>query len=712
MAQPVGLAGARPTITVPRIDASQAPEIDGDLSDPIWARAEIIDGFGQLEPRPGDNPTERTIVRIMYDENNFYFNVYAYDSEPDQIIVRTMERDGEIFTGDNVGFYLDPGPTRRDAYSFQFGPSGGRNDSLILNNNTELDEWDPIWILNTRRVPDGWVAEIAIPFRSLSYEEGESEWGFDVTRDIPRKLEEIQWANRNPALNFTDVSQGGTLTGINNVNRGMGLDIQVYGVSKSKHDWHIPGDEFGISGTAGGNAFYKITSSLTGTLTFNPDFSDAPLDARQVNTTRFSLFFPETRDFFLQDAGTFEFGGRGFARGFGNDRAVNNGRPFFSRNIGLVDGQSVSIIGGGKLSGEHGGFRVGALSVLTGNTPTTQGQVLSVARVTRPVFGESRFGFIVTNGDPTGATDNTLMGGDFQFRNTSFLGNQVIQADAFFQRSFSSTLGDDNSFGASLALPNQPWGGEINFKQIGENFEPALGFLNRTAFRSYEAGITHLQRFQDSWIQQWEISTEGLLVTNLDNHLESAEAQLFIQLRTRQDNSFEFEAFNAYENIPEAFDIADDIIIPANVYNWTNFGVEFETTDNRSLAFGVGFECCSLYNGNAISTEFGLNYRPNAFFEFAGDWELTMLELPSGSVDIHVVTGNAVINFTPNMNLVLQAQWDNISSDLGFLARYRWLFLPGSELFVAFGQGAVLSNRGITAQRSELSVRIGHTFRL
>lgn len=711
-AQVVDLPGARPTIAVPRIDVSQAPIIDGDLSDSVWANAAVIDDFGQREPVPGAAPSERTVVRIMYDENNFYFNVYAYDNEPEQIVVPTMERDGEIFTGDNVGFWLDPGPTRRDAYSFQFAPSGGRNDSLVLNNNSELDEWDPIWTLRTMRVADGWVAEVAVPFRSLSYAEGESDWGFDVSRDIPRRNEEIYWASRNPALEFTDVSQGGTLTGINNINQGLGLDVQVYGAARSKSDWHIPGDDIGISGTAGANIFYKITSSLTGTLTFNPDFSDTPLDPRQINTTRFSLFFPETRDFFLQDAGAFEFGGRGFARGFGGDRAVQNGRPFFSRNIGLANRERVGIIGGGKLSGEYAGFGVGALSVLTADTPTSEGQVLSVARITRPVLGESRMGVIVTNGDPTGATDNSLVGGDFQYRNSNVFGDKIFQADAFIQRSFSSTLGDDNSYGISLNFPNEPWGAELNFKQVGENFEPALGFLDRAGIRDYQAGLSYLRRVTDSWIQEWEIFADNVLVTDLDNNVETRENQLFFQLQTVRDNEFEVEVFNTYENVLEPFDLPNDVIVQAGGYSWTNFGVEFQTSNSRPFSIGIGFECCSLYNGSAYAMEFGIGYRPGAFFEFEADWELEMLDMPTGSVDIHVVTGDAVINFTPDMNLALQAQWDNISKDFGLLARYRWEFIPGSELFVAFGQGAIISRNGFTAQRSELSVRLGHTFRL
>ena len=179
----------------------------------------------------------------------------------------------------------------------------------------------------------------------------------------------MHWSGYNPALRFNDVSMTGDLVGIENVSQGIGLDVQVYGALKAKHDWQLDGDGAGLAFTAGGNAFYKVTPALTNTLTVNPDFSDAPLDIRQVNTTRFSLFTPETRDFFLQDVAAFEFGGRSFGRSV-TDRESNNGRPFFSRNIGLANGIPVSLIVGDKLSGQYAGFDIGALSVLTDDTPT------------------------------------------------------------------------------------------------------------------------------------------------------------------------------------------------------------------------------------------------------------------------------------------------------------------------------------------------------
>jgi len=267
-----------------------------------------------------------------------------------------------------VMIFLDPGQTRRNAYNFEITAAGGRSDQLELNNTEELTEWDTIFDARARIVGDGWVSEFAIPFKSLSYEATQTTWGFDVARRIYHKNERVHWAGVNPALNFTDVSQSGDLVGIENVSQGIGLDVQLYGAPRMKRDWLVAGADADSSVTAGGNAFYKVTPSLTNTLTVNPDFSDAPLDIRQVNTTRFSLFTPETRDFFLQDVAAFEFGGRSFGRNSA-DRSSNNGRPFFSRNIGLVQGRQVSLPVGDKLSGRLAGFDVGAFSVLTDTTP-------------------------------------------------------------------------------------------------------------------------------------------------------------------------------------------------------------------------------------------------------------------------------------------------------------------------------------------------------
>jgi hypothetical protein len=706
LAQDLPPGGTNKTVPAQRVEADSAPIIDGNLSDPAWESAGVIDQLYQRQPNVGDPATERTVIRILYDEDNLYFGIYAYDNNPDEIAVRAMSRDGNMFSSDNIFIKLDPVQTRRNGYSFQVSAAGGRRDGLLQNNANAIYEWNSIWDAEVQIVEDGWIAEIAIPFRSVSYDPDMSDWGFDFGRSIRHKNETAVWSGYLPTLDQADLTRAGTITGITEITRGLGLDIQVYGSARLRHI--VPGTEgTGLSGTGGSNIYYKITPALTGTLTVNPDFSDSPLDDRQVNTTRFSLFIDETRDFFLQDAAAFEFGGWNFLDG------ANNARPFFSRNIGLSAGRPVSIVGGGKLSGEYAGFGIGALSVMTADQGTIPSQILSVARITRPVFSESRIGMIATNGDPTGASKNTILGADFQHRDSNFLGNQVLQTDYYYERSFSDTFGDDDSYGISLILPNEPWGGRLHFKEVGEEFRPALGFANRRGVRLYEARIINHNRFRDRSIRQLIYYTDGALITGLDNRVESWEGHLHLDIETQNNDRFYFRLQNYIEQVPEQFDLPRETPIREGGYNWTNPAFRFASSGARSLQLRIGGECCSFYNGDALQIDAGINWRPNRYVEVRPGYEGELIRLPTGNVDIHILSLESAANFMPDMQLAVEAQWDNISQGFSFSGRYLWEYSPGNELFVGLGQTAVLptlSPSRFEPQTSLLSVRLGQTF--
>jgi hypothetical protein len=454
-----------------------------------------------------------------------------------------------------------------------------------------------------------------------------------------------------------------------------------------------------------------VTPALTNTLTINPDFSDAPLDVRQVNTTRFSLFTPETRDFFLQDVAAFEFGGRSFGRN-SQDRASNNGRPFFSRNIGLVQGQQVSLPVGDKLSGQFAGFDVGAFSVLSDKTPTGNGrQVLSVARVTHPVLAESKVGLIFTNGDPTGLTNNTVAGADFQYRNSTLFGNKVLQADTLFMRSFSSAAGNDDSAAVSLNFPNEPWSGDFLFKQIGADFTPALGFVNRSAIRQYVATLTHLTRYRQRYLNTLEFGGNVEFVANLHNAVESRTNDVLVRARSRAGEQITVRLVNSFENVPAPFLLPRNVPVRVGSYNWTNVNVGVRTFNGRLLTLQADVTCCHFYDGDAVATQLNLIYRPSTHFEINLGHQANAIDLPTGAVDIHLATADAVVNFTPVMQTALQAQYDNISENFAFSARYRWEYRPGNELFVGVGQSALISNRGFIGQTTQATIRLGHTFR-
>jgi hypothetical protein len=699
----------QPTARATRIESAEAPVIDGDLSDPAWARAEVIDEFYQIGPDPGQPATERTMLRFLYDANNLYVSIYAYDSEPHKIVATNQTRDGNLGVDDVLRLYLDPLNTRRNSYDFEVNALGARIDALLRNNQDRLKEWNTIWTARARIASDGYTVEIAIPFRDLSYDPTKPDWVIDLSRVIRRTGERIRWSSINPAISNFDISQAGTLTGISDINQGIGLDIQLYGSLRYRFDWQDPKRE-NESFRASGNAFYKFTPQLVGTLTVNPDFSDAPLDIRQVNTTRFVLFQPETRNFFLQDVATFQFGGHGFATGDTYNYPGDNGTPFFSRNIGLANNLPVSIMSGAKLSGEYAGLEIGALSVLTNGTGDTQhSQALSVARITKPI-GESKLGIMLTNGDPTGRTKNTVAAADFQFQDSSWTPGKILRSDFYYERSFSDTEGDDDALGIAILYPNERWGGEAHFKQVGENFTPALGFVNRTGIRQYD-GLAQYRNRSLGW-RWFDVASTWYFVTGLDNRLQSRENGIWTGISTKFEDQYYFRVFNDFENVPANFKLAGKVPVPAGRYTWTNIDPYITSSEGRPYVATFDVLCCSFYNGDYLRANLKLDLRPNPYFDIVPRYTYTYISLPTGLVNIHLLAVDLFINFTPDMQLFTQLQFDNISQNFTGSIRYRWEYEPGQEVFASVGQSAVIPGEPtFVPQSTQATFRLGHTFR-
>jgi len=695
----------RPSLPATRISEAEAPIIDGDVSDPVWQKAPALDEFYQLEPHEGAPADERTVVHVLYDDKNIYIAIMAFDDEPQKITAHIKARDGAIDQDDLFRIYLDPSKTRRDGYIFEINPLGARREGLVQNNSDFLYEWNTFWSAKSRILPNGWSTEVVIPFRSISYDKANTDWGFDLFRLVRRKNERIRWSSVVETIPSTDISRSGTLTGVTGIDAGLGLDIQAYSAVRYQRDWDDPGHT-GFQFRPSGSAFYKITPSLTGTITSNTDFSDTPLDQRQVNIGRFGLFFPETRDFFLQDAASFEFGGLPL-------HDDPNGRPFFSRNIGLINGsQPVDILVGGKLSGTYDGFDVGALIVRTNGAGPIGGQLLSVARASMPIFSNSKIGFIVTNGDPTGATQNSVIGTDFQFRDPTLIPGKEVQGDAYFQHSFSSGTGNDNAFGFELNFPNEPWNGNFKFKNIGDNFDPALGFVSRPGIREYNGNIDRRIRPDDSFVRWYETGAWYDVYTGLNNTTQSSLEGAWAAAYTQRGEFGQIETWNDFEKIPVAFYLPNNVVVPAGNYDWQVFHGHIETATDRFISGILDVQCCGFYNGHMLQTQTTINLHPGDTLTFSGEHTMQLIELPTGHVAIHIGSIDAALNFIPDMQIRMQAQYDNISKDLGYSFRYRWEFDPGSELLVVIGDDATVNSLGrYESHLTQVSVRIGHLFR-
>ena len=706
-----------PEAEIARIASDEAPKIDGDISDPVWSKATRIDRFYQTEPVRGAEPSETTVVYIAYDENNLYFAFFCGDSQPDKILATVMQRDRELWQDDNIRVYLDPYDSSRDAMAFLVNSLGTQMDMLIENNSNFYPEWDTIWDVEARRTDDGWTAEMAIPFRSISYDPGVDKWGFEIMRQIRHKNETVRWSQIDQFLPPWNVSEIGSITGLRDISQGLGLDVQAFGKFNYERDWMQRPRDDSFTPEASGNIFYRITPSLTGTLTLNTDFSDSPLDERQVNTGRFSLFFPETRDFFLQDRTIFEFGGRAMTPPLTDI----NGLPFFTRKIGIVDDEIVDLIAGGKLSGRIGNLNVGALSVRMDNSENINAETLSVARLSAEVLEESRIGTILTHGDPDGTGRNTLAGVDFKYRNSDLFNRGRFLADFFYQRSFSNDVHgpaagkDDDMFGFFLGYPNDFLRWYISGKEIGKRFDPALGFVNRRNIRDYNGDYVRRKRFGDGWIQWLEGGMLGNIVTDLDNDIETHKLTLLTGARNRIGDEIKVQASNLREVINQPFLIAGELPVPLGDYHFNQFYVVLNSSNSRKLIADVEVTCCRIYDGDYLGLNTILEFRLSKYFRLTAKHNMEKFDLPSGKLTVHIGSLDSSINFTPDMQIDTQMQYDNISERFSFSARYRWFPRPETEVFIAVGQTADMKSNNFPghfdADQTQVTVRLGHTFR-
>ncbi len=693
-----------PRFEAVRIRDDEAPEIDGDFSDPAWSKAAIIDEFYLVEPEEGGIPSEPTRVYVMYDEKTLYVGVYNYDREPDKIVSQLLARDSPMQNEDSVRIMIDSFGTRRDGYFFATNANGARVDGLIENNSLLRPEWNTIWTVKSKIVADGWIAEFAIPFQSISFDSALDEWGFQILRVIKRKNEEIRWSNIDRTRDRIDLTNRGIMTGVSGVKSGIGLEAQLFVTGAGSYDWELDETDFELDPSA--NIFYKITPSLTGSLTFNTDFSDAPLDDRQVNTGRFSLFFPETRDFFLQDAAVFEFGGRLF-------QEEPNGLPFFSRKIGFVNGVPTDIVAGAKLSGKAGPASVGAIAARTGAAGGFDGQYLTAGRASIPLLGESKAGVVFTHGDPTGAETNTVGGLDFQYKNTSRWPGTLF-ADFAYIRSFSGGE-NDHMAGADIAYRSSRWNWTGRFENIGEDYDPRLGFINRTGVRRYKANFWRAYRPENSFIRLAETGVYANTITDLDDEVEDRFFGGWIFAMTEAGDEAFAEVERGYLDIRAPFDIAGVVTVPVGEYRFTQYELNVGLSDGRMVGGRGEVRWGGIFDGDFLETEFSVSLRPSKHFTLFAGHEFAKFSLPSGEVDIHVGILGATIAFTPSMFLKTDIQYDNISENLTYFSRFTWEPTPEREIFVSFGHAATIERdnfpESFRAQGSSLALRLGNTLR-
>ena len=698
-----------PKAVAVRIDRDEAPEIDGDLSDPVWSKAILIDEFYLVEPVEGAAPSQKTHAYILYDDKTLYVGLRLFDDTPDKIARNQLVRDAELRNEDAIRIFLDPFGTFRNAYFFSTNANGARIDSLIENSSAFKPEWNTIWNVKTKVDADGWVAEFAIPFQSISIDPALDEWNFQILRTIRRTNEEIRWSNIDRSRDRIDLTNPGRLSGIENISTGAGVEAQLFATGAGVYDWETGETDYRFDPSA--NIFYKITPSLTGSLTLNTDFADAPLDERQVQTGRFDIFFPETRDFFLQDAASFEYGGRIFL-----DENVN-GLPFFSRNIGIVEGRPVDLIAGAKVSGKLGPANIGVLTVRTGDDAVHDGQYLSAARASFNVLDESKAGVVFTHGDPTGLSNNTVAGADFQYKNSTRFDGTLF-TDLVYLRTFDDTnAGSASDHFAALesAYRSDTWNFTGRFRHVGEDYRPRLGFSNRTGIRKYNANAFRRIRPEDSSIRSITAGVFALAVTDLGDELLDREIGGWMEIDNQIGDEAQFEIFRGFLDIRDSFDIAGRLNVPVGEYRFTRYRINVETSRARKIAASLQYRWGGVYGGDFRQWRARTGFRPNRHFQLSTEYELTQFDLPTGYLAVHVGKIESTIAVSPTMFLISNIQYDNISESFSLLSRFSWEPTPEREIFISLGHSALIEEDrfpySFRALGTSVALRLGQTFR-
>lgn len=685
------------------LQVTEAIKIDGRLDELSWSEATPATDFRQQEPNEGDPATEKTEVRVLFDEKNLYVGVHAFDSEPTRINSRELVRDAEFENDDQVAILLDTYNDRRNAYRFIVNPLGTQQDALITDEGRDLNlSWDAPWTSAGRIDETGWIVELAIPLTTLRFAEGIDTWGLNFARSIRRRNEENLWTSWQRSFGLERVSQAGELIGVDAIKRRRLREVKPYvsgGWLQGVPLVGRPGFDAGMQTKAGLEvAKIGITPSLTAEFTASPDFGQAEVDTQIVNLTRFSVFFPEKRDFFLENAGIFLFG-----RGGAN-------QLFFTRRIGLTDeGAPAPIDYGAKITGKVGPYNVGFLQVQTrklGELDSPFGvprQHFTVARVKRDILERSYVGAMFVNRQGAtfagGPDYNRGAGVDVEFNLTDH-----YQLKAFLMG--TATPGVRSSFLSGRIdsrFENDLWTFVTVYEDIGSNFNPEIGFIDRESIRQYFGQFAYKPRPRFiPHVRQMEFEAFLEYYSDRKNNLSTRTTQLSWETEFKNSAEFSFQPIQQVTDVlAEPFDIRRDIVIPAGTYHFNRPSVSFTSDGSKRLVLSGEYQWGDFYSGKRDEIEVGATFRPNAHLLFDFTNSFNSVRLPQGKFTTNLFAGRVNYNFSRKLLTSALMQLNSSARVSAINVRLRYIYRPNSDLFVIYNQ-----TTGVGLERPSYSFQI------
>lgn len=691
-------AGGKQAVTR-RIDGKIT--LDGRLDEEEWQTGEVLTGLEQYQPRAGDPMTEKTEVRILHDRDHLYLGVRCYDRNPEGITARGMERDGSVLAGDYVYFFFDTFHDRRNGYAFGVSPDEGRWDALVSNNFNVNVDWDGIWDVRCTVDAQGWTAEIQIPFKSIGFDRDSTTWGFNFSRWIARKGEGGRWVDPRPEVQTSYAANAGTLTGLQGISQGLGVEFSPYVLGRWRDEtFGEEESEFEY----GADLRYRITPSLNFTMSYNMDFAETEVDQRQINFSRFPLFFPEKRDFFLEDSGIYEVGG------LGRDVFI----PYYSRRIGLagvVNNRQVvvPIEYAAKLSGRVGPYDIGVTAAQLGGGESTGEEDVFVVRGRRRFGDHHTLGVIGTSGNPNGGGTNSLGGLDYTFQTSSFLGDQTLALNLYAMRTrtrpgkefFFRPRKDPvygNAYGMALSYPNDRFNFTIEAAEIDEDFNPALGFIERRGVRRYASNWRYLWRAADPTYVQWlSFIYANKIYTDLDNELLTGSHSFFpLVVRLGSSDEFSFGITHTTDRLEDGFLIPEQAssgplmrpfsFIPEGEYDMWSYVAKVTLAETRSFGGEFGMEWGDFYGGDFVKPFANLYWIPQKHLAMGVNYERYQFDMPDAQVNSDILSAYLTVRFSPRARWSNWVQYDSLSETIGWNSRFSWEMKPGQEMNLVFSQ--------------------------
>jgi hypothetical protein len=704
----VGSLGAQERPVATSGAASRDVRIDGRMDEADWALASPLGALTMVEPEEGGVARFSTEVRVMADDQNLYVGVRARDPDPSAIVSFSKARDSELRSEDHVKILLDPFMDGQSGYIFAVNPGGARYDALVADQGLgENQSWDAVWEAATTRDADGWTAEIRIPVQSISFETGRDRWGFNIERRVQRVLEVSRWSSPQRDAPLTQSNRAGVLAGIPAFQTGLGLTVRpsVSGGARKDGPDEAWVDQFEPSL----DLFQRLGSNVTAVATVNTDFAETEVDTRRTNLTRFPLFFEEKRSFFLDGADIFDFGA-GMTTFYSRDLV-----PFFTRRIGLVEGQQVPIQAGGKVSGRVGRTSFGGLITGTGSVEGLVDETrMGAFRLKQNVLDRSSVGLLATFGDPLGRQDSWMLGGDAIYNTSGFLGGRNLIVGVWGLAAGRTGLdGDRSAVGGIIDYPNDVWDLWLSWKRIGGSFDPSLGFVPRRGVHLGNVGVNYRWWSPTPSVRNLYFELVPILAWDLDGKLESY--RIFtapLNVRLESGDRIEINVQPQGERLPEPFEIADGVVIPVGSYDWVRYRAEVDFAAKRPVSGRVSWWFGPFYDGNVSELSVRMAVNPSDLVTF----ELTATRnegrVAAGRILQEVLGSRVQVNVSPDLQVSTFAQYERESREFGVNARLRWTFDPLGDLFVIYNHNTLDEGlSGWRTQAARLSLKLQYAFR-